>query len=89
MITKTFTILNQSGFSERPAGVLCDSAKDFSSDVKFNFNGKYYDVKNATSILSSNAKCGEEITFIVDGPDEDDLITVIENGINSKFGEER
>ena len=62
------------GLHARPAGVIVNAAKQFSSDIlirKLSAEGaKEADAKRLISLMSLGAKRGETITFYIHGPDE-------------------
>lgn len=72
----TYTVNDENGIHARPAGVIVNAAKAFSSDVKIKKNGgnggcsREVDGKRLFSVMSLGARHGEELTFIIDGHDE-------------------
>lgn len=62
------------GLHARPAGVIVNVAKQFSSDIlirKLSAEGaKEADAKRLISLMSLGARRGETITFYINGPDE-------------------
>lgn len=62
------------GLHARPAGVIVNVAKEFSSDIlirKISAEGaKEADAKRLISLMSLGARQGETITFFINGPDE-------------------
>ena len=62
------------GLHARPAGVIVNAAKQFSSDIlirKLSAEGaKEADAKRLISLMSLGARKGETITFYINGPDE-------------------
>ena len=62
------------GLHARPAGVIVNAAKQFSSDIlirKLSAEGaKEADAKRLISLMSLGARKGETITFLINGPDE-------------------
>ena len=62
------------GLHARPAGVIVNAAKQFSSDIlirKLSAEGaREADAKRLISLMSLGARRGETITFYINGPDE-------------------
>ncbi len=62
------------GLHARPAGVIVNAAKQFSSDIlirKLSPDGaKEADAKRLISLMSLGARKGDTITFFINGPDE-------------------
>ena len=67
----TFTIRDANGIHARPAGLLVNCAKKFASDVKARTAAKEVDGKRLLSMMSLGATQGTEITFRVEGEDEE------------------
>ena len=68
----------EGGLHARPAGVIVNAAKQFSSDIlirKISAEGaKEADAKRLISLMSLGARRGETITFYINGPDEADAL---------------
>lgn len=78
---------NETGLHARPASMLVEVAKDFDSDIKIELNEQTYVAKSMMSILSMGATKGSELTFVIDGSDEDQAYDALEKLFNSNFGE--
>jgi phosphocarrier protein len=88
MIERSVKIINQIGLHARPAALVVNKAKTFSSSVEFIKNGRSYNAKSIMSVLSMAAKMGEEVLIRADGEDEDiaaaELSALIESGLGEK-----
>jgi phosphotransferase system HPr (HPr) family protein len=78
---------NDTGLHARPASMLVEVAKDFDSDIKIELNEQTYVAKSMMSILSMGATKGSELTFVIDGSDEEQAYDALEKLFNSNFGE--
>ena len=78
---------NKTGLHARPASMLVEVAKDFDADIKIELNEQTYVAKSMMSILSMGATKGSELTFVIDGSDEDQAYDALEKLFNSNFGE--
>lgn len=78
MQTFVYTISDESGIHARPAGLLAQTAKKFTSEIQIEKDGHSVDAKNLMLIMSLCAKCGETISISADGDDELDAIKAIE-----------
>ena len=67
--------------------MLVEVAKDFDSDIKIELKGQTYVAKSMMSILSMGASKGSELTFLIDGVDENKAYDALEKLFNSNFGE--
>lgn len=89
MVSQRVRITNPSGLHLRPAGIFCEKAMLYTSDITFEYRGgNSGNAKSVLSILGACVRCGDEITIICDGEDEAEalrgMIRVVEDG----FGEE-
>lgn len=85
MVSKNVVIKNPTGLHLRPAGLLCKEALRYQSSIKFQFENTTANAKSVLSVLGACVKCGDEITFICEGVDEDqalaDMIALVESGL--------
>jgi phosphocarrier protein len=88
MKTATATIVNKLGLHARPSALLVTTASRFESEVWITKDSLRVNGKSIMGVMMLAAEKGSQLTFEVDGPDEDtalqELIRVIESG----FGEE-
>ena len=77
MICKKVTIKNPTGLHLRPAGILCNEAMKYQSLITFDYDGGTANAKSVISILASGVKCGDEITLIADGSDEEEALKTV------------
>ena len=85
MVSQKITINNPSGLHLRPAGNLCNEAIKYQSLITFTYEGGTANAKSVLSVLGACVKCGDEIEFICDGPDEAEalerMIQLVEEGL--------
>lgn len=85
MVSQKVVIKNPTGLHLRPAGVLCNEAMRFSSNITFKYGKETANAKSVLSVLGASIKSGYEIELICEGEDEEAalnaVITVIENGL--------
>ena len=70
MVSAVTVIKNPSGLHLRPAGFLCKEALLYKSKIHFRVRSTTANAKSVLSVLGACVKCGDEIEFICDGPDE-------------------
>jgi len=58
------------GLHARPAALLAERAKSFSSDVSIHFNGKTASAKSILQVLALGVKDGRRVLVCADGDDE-------------------
>lgn len=88
MVTQKVQIINPTGLHLRPAGIFCQEAMKYKSNITFRYgvNGTA-NAKSVLSVLGACIKSGDEIEIVCDGDDEapalEALVALVENG----FGE--
>lgn len=89
MVRGKVTVVNPSGFHLRPAGLLSKTALLYKSSIVFHYReNNSANAKSVLSVLGASIKCGEEIEFICDGPDEKEALESVINIVKSGLGEE-
>jgi phosphocarrier protein HPr len=84
MITTNHIILAPQGLHARPVTTLIRLAKGFKSNISLQKGDKTVKLNSMLNILSLTIKGGETITIIIDGDDETEAATAI----NQFFTEE-
>ena len=77
MVKENIIVTSQLGIHLRPAGAMCDAAIKFDSNIFEYAEGKTANAKSVISILASGVKCGDEITLIADGSDEEEALKTV------------
>lgn len=90
MQTVTVKIINEVGLHARPASLLTNLVKGYSSNIELYKNGnteKKHQARSILSVMALGAKKGDELTILVEGPDEKVAIKVIEEFVVNGCGE--
>ena len=66
----SYTVKDADGLHARPAGLMVQCAKSCTSDVTIRFNGKTADAKRIFAVMGLDVKRDNEITVVLEGPDE-------------------
>ena len=75
----TYTVTDPMGIHARPAGILVKEAAKFAdSSIKISNGTKEADVKRLMALMSMGIKCGQEVTFTIEGGDEDAAAAAME-----------
>lgn len=74
----TYQITDTQGIHARPAGLLTQEAKQFSSSVKICKGSAEADAKRIFSVMGLAAKPGEIVSVIVEGEDEGKATAALE-----------
>ncbi|PIU82991.1 MAG: HPr family phosphocarrier protein [Elusimicrobia bacterium CG06_land_8_20_14_3_00_38_11] len=88
MIRKTVKIKNKLGLHARPASLFVQTTSKFKSEIKVLKDEQEVDGKSIMGLMMLAAGNGTELQILIDGIDENELITAIENLIERKFDEE-
>ena len=85
MVNKKVTIKNPTGLHLRPAGILCNEAMKYQSQITFTYDGGMANAKSVLSVLGACVKCGDEIELACEGIDErealDNMVAAIDSGL--------
>lgn len=71
MTNFSYTVKDPEGIHARPAGALVKFAKEYTCAISIEKDGKTVDAKKIFGIMGLGVKCGETLTFIFDGADEE------------------
>lgn len=71
MASQKVTVTNRLGLHARPAGVFAKECAKYPCDVEIEKDGKTVNAKSILGVLSACVKCGNEITLICKGEDEE------------------
>ena len=80
MVSENIMVTSQLGIHFRPAGAMCNEAVKYQANISFKYGedkSKSANAKSVISILASGVKCGEEITLIADGSDEEEALKAV------------
>ena len=85
MVSKKVTVKNPTGLHLRPAGILCNEAMKYQTQITFVYDGGMANAKSVLSVLGACVKCGNELELTCEGVDEqealDHLVTAIDSGL--------
>jgi phosphocarrier protein len=78
MTEKKITITNRAGIHARPAALLVQATKNFTSSLYFERDGDRINAKSIMGILTLGAAYGTELKIIAEGEDKDDEALAVE-----------
>ncbi|WP_409523276.1 HPr family phosphocarrier protein [Nitrincola sp. MINF-07-Sa-05] len=87
MIKTSLTIINKLGLHARAAAKLTATASQYTCDIKVEKEGRVADCKSIMAVMMLAASQGTELTFHLDGDDEQPAIEALETLINNRFDE--
>ena len=70
MMSFSYTINDPMGIHARPAGLLVKAAKAYKSKITVKKGEKEVDATRLIALMGLGVKCGDEVTFSIDGEDE-------------------
>lgn len=71
----TYIIRDKNGIHARPAGLIVQVAKQYSSSVEMKTGDKSADCKKLFQIMQLGVSAGDEVEISVEGQDEDEAIS--------------
>ncbi|MDQ8738324.1 HPr family phosphocarrier protein [Paenibacillus sp. LHD-38] len=77
MVSKTFTILNPTGFHVRPSKTFVQTASTFPCKVYVLNKGKKVNGKSSLSMLTLGIAAKEEVTLEIDGEQEEQALEAL------------
>jgi len=89
MKEKIITVSNKMGLHARPAAMLVQAVAKFQSTVKIIKDDFEVDAKSIMGVMTLAAGPGCELKFVSDGPDENEVLDVVEQLFKSGFEEMR
>lgn len=87
MISKDLTVLNELGIHARVASRIVREARRFECSVVAQKEGKTFDFKNITGVITVNAKRDAVVHMEFDGADEQAACEAFTILFANKFGE--
>ncbi len=71
MKTFEYVITEPVGVHARPAGLLVKVATAYKSNITIEKDEKSADVKRLMALMALGVKCGNKVTFFIEGEDEE------------------
>lgn len=87
MVSKKVAIINPTGLHLRPAGIFCNRAMDFDSEITVRKGNTIANAKSVLSVLGASVKKGDEIELICDGRDEKEALAAMVQAVEDGLGE--
>lgn len=81
----SYIIKDELGIHARPAGLLVKKAGSFKSNITITKDSKTADAKKIFAIMSLGAKQGDTVIIQMNGEDEDEALTAIEEFIKENL----
>lgn len=78
MKTFTYTITDPVGIHARPAGLLAKQAKEYSSTITIEYQGKKAELTRLMAVMALGIKTNAEVIVTAEGEDEEKAIAEME-----------
>ena len=88
MVEKNVKITNRAGVHARPAALLVQTTKNFTSNIFFEKEQNRINAKSIMGIITLGAAYGTIIKIIAEGEDEQAAVDALVRLFESKFEEE-
>nr|WP_226984205.1 HPr family phosphocarrier protein [Halothermothrix orenii] len=85
-MTKQVYVNIKTGLHARPASYFVDVASKFVSDINISFSGVTVNAKSIIGVLSLSVGEGDQVTLVVDGPDEEEALDALEKILSGEDG---
>ncbi|EJL46776.1 phosphotransferase system HPr (HPr) family protein [Brevibacillus sp. CF112] len=85
MVRFSVEITVSGGLHARPASVLVNLLNQYRSSVKMFYNDKQANGKSILSVMALGVKTGDEMTFEVEGVDEQEAATALRSLFERNF----
>jgi len=87
MTQKSFQVKNRLGLHARPAALFVQTTNRFKSSVKVRKGDQEVDGKSIMGLMMLAAEEGSSLLIMAEGPDEKDVLSMLEKLFNDRFGE--
>ena len=87
MIAKEIEIKNKLGLHARAAAKLVHTAARFKSSIKIKKGDEEVDGKSIMGLMMLAAEEGAKLVVMAEGPDEKDVLVMLEELFKTRFGE--
>ena len=87
MIQGDTVITNDLGLHGRPANRFVKEAKKFASSIVVRKENREFDGKSIVKLLTAHVRCGDEISIICEGTDEQEALATLIDFLEAGAGE--
>jgi phosphocarrier protein HPr len=85
MISKEYLIIDPNGMHARPAAALLKLARNYKSEFKLKKDAGQVQLKSMLNILSLGVKCGDSVSIVIDGEDENEAVIAFDYFFNEEM----
>ncbi|WP_318663856.1 HPr family phosphocarrier protein [Treponema sp.] len=88
MVEKILIVKNRAGIHARPATLIAQMANKFTSEITLEKDSIVVNAKSIMGVITMAAGYNTTMTLKVEGPDESEAASAIENLFETKFDDE-
>lgn len=88
MVEKILTVQNRAGIHARPAAIIAQTSNKFESEIIIKNDDVEVNAKSIMGVIAMGAGYNTQLTFCIEGSDESEAASALEELFNSKFEEE-
>jgi phosphocarrier protein len=88
MTERIVVVQNRAGIHARPAAIVVQETKNFSSNIYFEMGKDRINAKSIMGVITLGAAYGTEIKIIAEGEDEKKAVEALVRLFEAKFQEE-
>lgn len=88
MVEKILTVKNRAGIHARPATLIAQMANKYTSEITLEKDSIVVNAKSIMGVITMAASYNTTMTLKVEGPDESEAASAIENLFDTKFDDE-
>lgn len=88
MVEKILTVRNRAGIHARPATLIAQMANKYASEITLEKDSIVVNAKSIMGVITMAASYNTTMTLKVEGPDESEAASAIENLFETKFDDE-
>lgn len=88
MIRRVLPVTNRLGIHARPAGMIVDITTHAKSDVQIHYGDLRANAKSILNVMMLAAEPGSEVTFVIEGEDEERVADELQKLFENRFNED-
>ncbi|MBO7131042.1 MAG: HPr family phosphocarrier protein [Fibrobacterales bacterium] len=88
MIKRVLPVTNRLGIHARPAGMIVDITTHAKSDVQIHYGDMRANAKSILNVMMLAAEPGSEVTFVIEGEDEERVADELQKLFENRFNED-
>ena len=88
MVKRVLPVTNRLGIHARPAGMIVDITTHAKSDVQIHYGDLRANAKSILNVMMLAAEPGSEVTFVIEGEDEERVADELQQLFENRFNED-